>query len=281
MPARATTATAAPARAFAVNNGMVFDGLVAFEYPHIPTQWFPVQAADSVFAMDLRFPATLRVAFIRANRNDQLDARLSEMGVEVIPIDPLALAVADLSIYSTILIAPRAYAEVEALQANAAVVRRFAEHGGTVVVLFGRDELLLPGVLPYPVTFSPFATRRRSRALDPRAPVRLLAPRSSLLEWPNKITSSDFENWSGMRARELPATFDAHYQRADRTERRQRSPDGGGHSLRSRRKRDVHLHGLGARPATHRDEHRRGAAAGESALGVVAAEAVGSSSKRC
>jgi LmbE family N-acetylglucosaminyl deacetylase len=211
MPARANSAAAPAVREFSMRDN-VFDGLVEFEYPHIPTQWFPVLAADSVFAMDLRLPPTLRVAFIRANRNDQLDSRLSEMGVEVFPIDPLALAVADLSIYSTILIGPRAYAEVEALQVNASVVRRFAERGGTVVVLSGRDELLLPGVLPYPVTFSASAVDAVT-ALDPNAPVRILNPRSPLLDRPNRITPEDFEHWAGVRAREMPTTFDSHYQR--------------------------------------------------------------------
>lgn len=209
LPAR--NAAGVAMRDFDLKN-VVFDGLVAFEYPHIPTQRLPVFAGDSVFAVDLRFPPTMRVAFIRAGRNDQLDARLTEMGIDVYPIDPLALAVADLSIYTTILIAPRAYAEADALQANAAVVRQFADRGGTVVVLFGRDELLLPGVLPYPMTFAA-SPRDAVTALEPQTPIRLLTPRSPLLDWPNRIATADFDNWVGPRARELPVTFDAHYQR--------------------------------------------------------------------
>ena len=211
LPARGGAAQPTTGRDFSLKD-MVFDGLVAFEYPHIPTQRLPVFAGDSVFAIDLRLPPTLRVAFIRAGRNDQIDARISEMGIDVYPIDPLGLAVADLSIYSTILIAPRAYAEVEALQANAAVVRQFAERGGTVVVLFGRDELLVPGVLPYPVAFNA-SPLDAVTALEPHTPVRLLSPRSALLDWPNRVTPADFDSWMGPRARELPATFDAHYQR--------------------------------------------------------------------
>src|SRR6185437_4626731 len=109
------TATAAGVEAVAMRNvrrdfnrpNTVTDGLVAFEYPHIPTQRLPVSATDSVLAVDLHLPSTLRVAFVRGRRDDQLDARLAELGIEIYPIDAAAIGATDLSAYSTILIAPR------------------------------------------------------------------------------------------------------------------------------------------------------------------------------
>jgi hypothetical protein len=197
-------------RGFAVNGIDVVSGLVAFEYPHVPTQRLPVVATDSVRAVDLKLPPALRVAFIRAGRNDQIDSRITELGVQIYPVEPLLLGVSDLSIYTTILIAPRAFAEVEALAANAAALRRFAERGGTVVVMAGRDELTADGILPYPIAFGPPAAEN---ALDPDAPVRMLTPHSRLLDWPNRITQADFADWVGTRARELPVSFDPRYAR--------------------------------------------------------------------
>jgi LmbE family N-acetylglucosaminyl deacetylase len=189
----------------------VSDGLVAFEYPHIPTQRLPVSATDSVLAVSLRVPPTLRVAFVRGRRDDQLDARLAELGIEIYPIDAAAIGATDLSAYSTILIAPRAWAEVEALQANAAAVQQFARQGGTVLVLFGTEELTAPGVLPYPVAFGA-TDSTRATALDPDAPVHLLSPSSPLLSTPNRITSADFVGWVGARAIELPVSSDNRYR---------------------------------------------------------------------
>jgi hypothetical protein len=185
-------------------------GLISFEYPHIPTQRYPQTATDSVQAVDLRLPSKLRVAIIRSGRDVELESRIVELGIQAYTIDPSTLGMADLSFYTTILIAPRAYAEVEALLPNAAAVRRFAEQGGTVVVLNGRDELLVPGVLPYPIGF---ATSNPITVLDPRTPVHLPYPRPPLLDWPNRITAADFNNWTGTRAGELPAAIDAHYRR--------------------------------------------------------------------
>ncbi|HTE47773.1 MAG TPA: PIG-L family deacetylase [Gemmatimonadaceae bacterium] len=186
-------------------------GFVAFEYPHIATQRYPRPATDSIEAVDVRVPAKLRVAFIRGNRDEQIDSRIGELGVEIYPIDPAVLGFADLSIYSTLLIAPHAFSEVEALLINVAAVRQFAARGGTVVVMSAGDELLEPGVLPYPVTLG---GRKPVTALDGKAPIRFSTPRSRLLDWPNRITSADFDYWTGARARELPVTFDAHYRTA-------------------------------------------------------------------
>ncbi|MEP6494556.1 MAG: PIG-L family deacetylase [bacterium] len=184
-------------------------GFVALEYPHIATQRYSRSATDSIQAVDFRAPAKLRVAFIRGLRDEQIDSRVGELGVEIYPIDPSALGIADLSIYTTILIAPRAYAEVEALLPNVAAIRQFADRGGTVVVMYGRGELLLPGVLPFPIAFR---APKPITAIGGQMPIRIPASRSRLLDWPNRITSSDFDDWSGMQARELPATFDSHYK---------------------------------------------------------------------
>ena len=75
----------------------------------------------------------------------------------------------------------------------------------------GRDELLAPGILPYSIAF---AARDSVTALDPEGGVRMLTPRSRLLEWPNRITATDFADWVGTRARELPVSADPHYSRA-------------------------------------------------------------------
>jgi LmbE family N-acetylglucosaminyl deacetylase len=187
----------------------VTTGLISFEYPHIPTQRYPRTSTDSVQAVDLRLPSKFRVAIVRSTRDVELESRIVELGIQAYTIDASTLGIADLSFYTTILIAPRAYAEVEALLANAAAVRRFAERGGTVVVLAGGGELLEPGVLPYPVSFA----AKPITVLDPRTPVHIPFPRPSALDWPNRITSSDFDDWIGTRARELPASVDARYRR--------------------------------------------------------------------
>jgi LmbE family N-acetylglucosaminyl deacetylase len=187
----------------------VSTGFISFEYPHIPTQRYPRAATDSVQAVDLRLPAKLRVAIIRTSRDDELESRIVELGVQAYTIDASMIGITDLSFYTAMLIAPGAYADIEALSVNAAAVRRFAERGGTVVVLRGGKELLGANVLPYPVAFG---SPKPITVLDARRPVHLSNPRSALLDWPNRIMPADFFDWTGVRARELPGSFDPHYR---------------------------------------------------------------------
>jgi LmbE family N-acetylglucosaminyl deacetylase len=186
-------------------------GMLVFEYPHIATQRYARTATDSVQSIPVRLPPKLRVAIVRSSHDEELESRVIELGIPAYTIDASTIGIADLSYYSTLLISPRAYAEVDALLPNAAAVRQFAERGGTVVVLRGRDELSAPGILPFPIVF---ARSDSITAIDPLAPVRVSSPRSPLLDWPNRITSSDFADWVGSRARELPVGFDEHYRRA-------------------------------------------------------------------
>ena len=185
-------------------------GMLVFEYPHIATQRYARNATDSVQSVPLRLPPKLRVAIVRSSHDDELESRIVELGVPAYTIDASTIGIADLSYYSTLLIAPRAYAEVDALLPNAAAVRQFAERGGTVVVLRGKDELSAPGVLPFPIAFAPSDS---ITAVDPTAPVGIVSPRSNLLDWPNRITSADFADWVGSHAHDLPMSFDAHYRR--------------------------------------------------------------------
>ena len=185
-------------------------GMLVFEYPHIATQRYARNATDSVQSVPLRLPPKLRVAIVRTSHDNELESRIVELGVPAYTIDASTIGIADLSYYSTLLIAPRAYAEVDALLPNASAVRQFAERGGTVVVLRGKDELSAPGVLPFPIAFAPSDS---ITAVDPTAPVALVSPRSTLLDWPNRITSADFADWVGSRAHDLPMGFDPHYRR--------------------------------------------------------------------
>ena len=185
-------------------------GMLVFEYPHIATQRYARNATDSVQSVPLRLPPKLRVAIVRTSHDNELESRIVELGVPAYTIDASTIGIADLSYYSTLLIAPRAYAEVDALLPNASAVRQFAERGGTVVVLRGKDELSAPGVLPFPIAFAPSDS---ITAVDPTAPVALVSPRSTLLDWPNRITSADFADWVGSRAHDLPMSFDPHYRR--------------------------------------------------------------------
>ena len=63
------------------------------------------------------------------------------------------------------------------------------------------------GVLPYAIALD----STRARVTD-AATVQLLDSMSRLFRWPHVITASDFDQWPGDRARNVPLAFDPRYR---------------------------------------------------------------------
>ena len=179
-------------------------GAIWHDFPHIPSQQFLRSSKLRIEAVDIRIPPKLRVAYVKGT--DDLQPPLGQLQVNVQTLDPTLLSVVDLSGFTTVLIGADAMSN-DALAGAVPDLHDFMRKGGTVVVLPGRDEIARSGLLPFPVAFDSVPVA----ATDPDAPVRLTDPQSPLLRWPNAITSRDFEDWSGERARNVPITFDSRY----------------------------------------------------------------------
>ena len=128
---------------------------------------------------------------------------LRQIGVPNRALTPDELAQTDLSIFTTIVVGPRAYAAHPELLGESARLLDFARNGGTVVVLNGQHNTRLPTLLAYPVALSrPFPEHITAAG----APVTPLEPRSRLLTWPNHIGTEDWGQWVRERALFVPTT---------------------------------------------------------------------------
>ncbi len=66
----------------------------------------------------------------------------------------------------------------------------YVKDGGTLVVQYNVSNGLVTNQLgPYPFTLS------RDRVSDEQVPVEFLLPNHPVLNWPNKITTQDFNGW--------------------------------------------------------------------------------------
>ena len=180
-------------------------GVITHEYPHIPTQRFVRSSKQRLESVDLRVPARLRIAYVKGT--DDVQPPLGQLQVNLQALDPSLLSVVDLSWYTTVVIGAGALAN-DALAGAVPSLREFMRNGGTVVVLPGGDEVARSDLLPYPITFDSVP----ARVSDGEAAIRVTDPKSQLLNWPNVITAKDFADWSGERARNVPATFDPRYR---------------------------------------------------------------------
>jgi LmbE family N-acetylglucosaminyl deacetylase len=180
-------------------------GVVTHEYPHIPSQQFVRFSNDRLEAVDARVPPRLQVAYVKGSGDVQTP--LGQLQVKLQTLEPSLLSVVDLSVFSTVLIGADASLN-DALAAAVPALNQFLRKGGTVVVLPGGEEVARSGLLPYPIAFDSVP----ARVSDPASDVHILDARARILNWPNAITPNDFANWTGDRARNVPAAFDQRYQ---------------------------------------------------------------------
>jgi LmbE family N-acetylglucosaminyl deacetylase len=197
-------------RAVATAHGQQFTrGYIPIEYEHIRPLRYYRDAVVKIEAVNATFASTLKVGYIRGV-GDNVRPMLQELGIPVTDLDPATLAQSNLSQFTAIVIGSRAYESpsAAALIASAPRLMKFARDGGTIVTQYGKSEMALPGILPFPITL----TQAGDRVTDETAPVRVLDLGSPLLTTPNHIGEADFANWVQERSLYMPHTFDKEWR---------------------------------------------------------------------
>ncbi len=181
-------------------------GYIPIEYPHITPQRLYRPATLAVNAVDVVLPARLNVAYV-PGVGDNVAPVLEQLGVPLTMLDPEAIPQADLSRFTAIIVGPRAYQSNQTLRDNNDYLLAYARKGGRLIVQYGQAEMMLPGIMPYPVQLK----RPAERVTDETAPVTITDSQAPLLNSPNRITTADFAGWVQERATYMPSTFDARY----------------------------------------------------------------------
>lgn len=194
--------------ALAESDGETFaTGYALVDYDHIRRQRLYRPASITVSAVDVRVPATLRVAYV-TGVGDNVAPTLAQLGIPVTVIPANAVGRADLASYTTVVIGPRAYEAHPDLVAANPRLMDFARKGGTLVVQYGQYEMMQPGVMPYPISLG----RPADRVTEEDAPVTIDAASARELTTPNRIGAGDFAGWVQERALYMPRTFDERYR---------------------------------------------------------------------
>ena len=85
----------------------------------------------------------------------------------------------------------------------------YVKEGGVLLVQYNTNNNIGPvkaKIGPFPFTIS------RNRVTDETAPVTFIDPRNSLLNYPNKISSKDFEGWIQERSTYHAVNFSSNYK---------------------------------------------------------------------
>ncbi|MBC8088588.1 MAG: PIG-L family deacetylase, partial [Phycisphaerae bacterium] len=181
-------------------------GFAVINYDHINVT--RVQTASSMWltAVQAVVPARVRVAYIQGVGDIGWDV-LRQLDVNAEKIDPSAIPTTDFSKFTAVVVGPRAYAASDALVENNPRLLEYARKGGTLIVQYGQQEMMSPGIMPYPIQLA----RTAERVTVENAAVTVLSPTARLLNSPNRIVPSDWEDWAQERALYMPTAFDKNY----------------------------------------------------------------------
>jgi len=185
--------------------GRVFSSSVEnVAYPHIQSHRLYAPAMARVEVIDLAV-SRVKVGYIMGS-GDEVPVALRRMGADVAIIDKEMLTTGDLSRFDTIVVGVRASEARPDFVANQARLRAYMERGGTLIVQYQQTDYVERNLPPYPVK-SP----GNSRVTDETAAVRILAPMHPAFNYPNRITSADFDGWVQERNLYSFGTFDQRY----------------------------------------------------------------------
>ena len=179
--------------------------MVEISYPHIHRQVYFPESRIKVVKLDVQTKAK-KLGYIMGAGDDVADA-LGHLGVEVTMLTDDMLETSDLSSFDAIVVGVRAYNTRDRLKNAKRRLLDYVERGGNLVVQYNvASGALADRIGPYPLTIG------RDRVTVESAPVTFPVPGHPLLNFPNKISSRDFEGWIQERGLYFASSWDGKYE---------------------------------------------------------------------
>jgi LmbE family N-acetylglucosaminyl deacetylase len=169
--------------------------------------------------VDVKLAPGLRVGYVMGP-GDLVPDAIEELGVQPHILNEGDLASGDFSAFNVLVIGIRAYSTRPPLTKVQPQLDQFVRDGGTLIVQYQSDTF--PAPLPLGMGRIP------ERVVDERTPVKLLEPANPLLNWPNKITTADFDGWVEERGHSFLASWDQGYTALTETADEGQDPQRGG-----------------------------------------------------
>ena len=171
------------------------------EYPHIEPQTLISPAEAKLVRAGIENKA-LRVGYL-PGAGDSVPDSLTDIAAEVKMLEDREVKADNLARFDAIVIGVRASnAHPNRVSAWTPELLAYAKKGGVVIMQYTTTPGPKPEHLPYPLKVS------RDRVTDETAEVRMLAPEHPVLNFPNKISKTDFDGWVQERGLYFPNEWD-------------------------------------------------------------------------
>lgn len=160
------------------------------EYPHIPSISYLYLNKIKIIDDEI-ITAGKKIGYI-VGAGDKVPDALKDLGYDVSFLTESEILTGNLKQYDAIVAGVRAYNIHEWLNNVYEVLMKYVKDGGNLVVQYNTSNYIGPvkaKMGPYPFDIS------RTRVTDENARVNFLQKDDLALNWPNKITARDFDNW--------------------------------------------------------------------------------------
>jgi hypothetical protein len=178
--------------------------LIEIDYDHIPLQKILLPCEARVVRIPLEKKGK-NIAYIMG-AGDNVPASLRQIGynVDELPVEDISLG--KLMKYDAAVLGVRAYNKHDDIKFKQAELMLYVENGGNLIVQYNTSRgLATTDIGPYPLELS------RSRVTVEEAPITMVNENHPLLNYPNKISSKDFDGWVQERGLYFADKWDERY----------------------------------------------------------------------
>lgn len=180
-----------------INGNTFTKEVVEINYSHIPFQTVLLPSQTKVVRLDIQKRGN-SIGYIEG-AGDVVPESLRQIGYEVTIINPDHINPDYLSEFDAIVVGIRAYNTIDALKFKQTYLLDYVANGGNLIVQYNTSRgVLVDNLSPYNLKLS------SDRVTDENAEVRFVNSQHPILNFPNKITKADFNNWTQERGLYFP-----------------------------------------------------------------------------
>lgn len=177
-------------------------------YEHISNQHY-FFTNETKIINDRLVTKFLKIGYINGAGDKVADA-IEQMGYPITILNEKDLNLATLQKFDAIVTGIRAYNIHEYLTDKNNILNEYIKNGGNLIVQYIKANTIgSKKILAGPYNFS---VNSRSRVTEENAAVKFLKPNHEVLNYPNKITNTDFENWVQERSTYQAEKMDKNFE---------------------------------------------------------------------
>jgi LmbE family N-acetylglucosaminyl deacetylase len=178
------------------------------QYDHIPTITYFAPATTKLVNVNLKTKGS-KVGYIDG-AGDKLPEALIELGYQVTVLKETDIELSKLKTYDAIVVGIRAYNMFDYLTTKNDILNEYIAQGGNLVVQYLKSNQV--GINKVKVGPYAFTVNAGKRVTQENAPVDFVLPNHSVLNFPNKMDKTDFDNWVQERSTYMAENVDTHFE---------------------------------------------------------------------